>query len=53
MGMFKSEKTEVDGGEVSPSESHAEVGTVIQSNADQLERRLGNRQIQLIAIGMN
>lgn len=47
------EKADVTGKALSPSETHREsvhIGNITESD-DQLKRHLGNRQIQLIAIG--
>lgn len=46
--VFKSSDPQPDEG--SEGNGDSEVGTIV-SNADQLQRHLGNRQIQLIAIG--
>lgn len=49
MGFFNGEKEK--SGDVSPSQSQEPVEGFVSENADQLQRHLANRQIQLIAIG--
>lgn len=51
MGFFRSGSKEKDG-DISPSQENTDFAEGLTAdNADQLQRHLGNRQIQLIAIG--
>lgn len=50
MGLFSRDKEK--GSDVSPDPESADIDDgLVSSNADQLQRHLNNRQIQLIAIG--